>query len=116
MRRIYLALLPLCLAGCDPTSVTDSPTGTYVEEKDITQTGDPDFLTKGCDAHGNAVLQIDSRLKVGTTLGQVFKIRTDGVGIGDVDFSTKVTTIANGAINEKYTVNKVTNFSGCDDA
>lgn len=113
MRRTLLVLLPLCLAACDDTAtVTDTPTGAYVEAKDISQTGDPSYLTKGCDAQGNPVIQIDGRLKKGMKIGTISKVQTEGVGVGEINFATEITESSATLLNQKYTVNKVSNFTG----
>ncbi|MEQ1876083.1 MAG: hypothetical protein ABL958_05520 [Bdellovibrionia bacterium] len=113
MRRSLLILLPLCLAACDdPSAVNDTPTGAYVETKDISQTGDPNYLTKGCDAQGNPVIQIDSRLKKGMKIGVINKVQTEGTGVGELAFSTEVTNVTATALAQKFTVDKVTNFTG----
>jgi hypothetical protein len=112
MRRFTLLPILLLLSACDPASLTDTPTGTYVEEKDISETGDPEFLTKGCDTEGNPILAIDPALKVGTVVSQLTKLETMGVGIGELDITTQVSSVTATNIVQKYTVNKVSKYSG----
>lgn len=112
MRRLLFALLPLVLAACEDGGLTDATTGTYVEEKDISQTGDADYLTKGCDAQGNPVIQIDSRVKTGLKIGVINKVQTEGVGVGEVGMTTTVTNVTATGLAQKYTIDKATNFTG----
>jgi hypothetical protein len=112
MRRFIFLSLTLVLASCDPAGLTDTPTGAYVEEKDITETGDPEFLTKGCDSNGDPVYAVDPALKVGTIVGQLTKLQTSSVGTGELDITTEVTSLTADTIVQKYTVNKVSTFSG----
>jgi hypothetical protein len=91
-------------------TVTDTPSGKYIVKSDITETGDPDMYTLGCNEAGDAVAQVDPRLTVGKKIDNIQAVYTDGTGVGKVGYTTEVIALAADKISQRFTVTEASNY------